>query len=95
VLGDGRDELRREPAAGLEEVVLDLVEAVLVVAAIPATTSVSGVAAIAPSVCAEALVALGLETVRKLRTAFLHDTPVHENVHEIGLDVVEDPLGSA
>src|ERR671918_430694 len=57
-----------------------------------ATTSVSGVAAIAPSVCAEALVALGLELVGQLRAALLHDTPIDEDVHEIGLDVVEDPL---
>src|SRR5437667_7187388 len=37
-------------------------------------------------------VALGLEPVGQLGTAFLHDTPADEDVHEIGGDVVEDPL---
>ena len=40
----------------------------------------------------ERLVALGLELVRELRAALGDDAPVHEDVHEVGRDVVEDPL---
>ena len=40
----------------------------------------------------EGLVAVRLELLGELRPAFPHDTPVDEDVHEVGLDVVEDPL---
>src|SRR5450432_394574 len=38
-----------------------------------------------------ALVALGLEPVGKLAAALLDDPAVDEHVHEVGLDVAQDP----
>ena len=61
---------------------------------ISATTWVSGVAIRLTSYLLghESLVALGLELLGELGPAFAHDTPVDEDVHEVGLDVVEDAL---
>ena len=98
VLGDRLDELVREAAAGLEEVVLRLVrigEAVLrrVVGADPLDDLGLGLchqpASFSFSHCSypDSSSSFG-----ELGPAFLHDTPIDEYVDEVGLDVVEDPL---
>src|SRR5439155_3131580 len=41
---------------------------------------------------ADLVVALALEPLYELDAALEHDAPVHQDVHEFGLDVVEDAL---
>ena len=45
-----------------------------------------------PQLGTDALVALGLELVRQLRPASLHDTPLHHHVDRVGRDVVQHAL---
>ena len=92
---DRVDQLVREAAARLEEVVLRLVrvrEAVLrqVVGTDLLDDLVLGLAHTATSL--PLLVAGCLELLGELRAALLDDPAADEHVHEVGLDVVEDPL---
>ena len=92
------DLVRVQPAAGLEEVLLGIVEAVerhSLPSSSDATWVLSGrrhYSAPPAAAGVKAAVALGLELLRESRSAFLHDTPVDEDVHEVRRDVFEDAL---